>query len=555
MKNLNHILTLTLLSLILIGCNTERTRQDKVSAMINSINSPFFITTLTPQSLIEKSGIEDGVLSYTEQTLVSFFISSENTGVDNTAQVQIIAGKGSGMTPDVYSIFKLNNADKFETLIKKELGAEVKEKEGYNYFVYDNYYVIAWQGEFAVGCNTTIDFASMFGGKGSSNSKTVNKCISLIKAGSDGDVSSDFSSFLSKTNDISTYFDAKNVFSYLKTMKVLNTKDIKKYETKYGNTIHESALNFEKGKITFDQDFILTDILKEQFGFLENEGIDSDLFAYGKSNNPMVKYSFNLNPKKALEFMKNEMNERDFKKMTQELSKVGFTADDFANSFSGQGLIMIDGFNTTTELVDFGYGNPFETKSNEPILGAVFGLNDNSIFDKLPKEVTVSQNGFMTFEDNLFGCVTNEVFFVSTDSSWVNTVMNGTATKIKSEDVLTENPYGFFALIDAEKNKQLLEGDLKIAALFTKAFGFFDLENSKFTLELKNTSDNALKVITKYLSDLEHNYDTSNNIDMSELLDEEVLEDVEEAMDEVEKALENIDVDAVMNDILKEVGK
>jgi len=241
--------------------------------MISNIHSPFLITTLTPQTLIEKSGIEDGVLSYTEQTLVSFFISSENTGIDNTAQVQIIAGKGTGMTPDVYSIFKLNNADKFEALIKKELNEDVKEKNGYKYFVYDSYYVIAWKGEFAVGCNTTIDFTAMFGGKGSSNSKTINKCITLLKAADEESINTDYNTFLSKNNDISTYFDAKNTFAYLKSMKILNTTEIKKYELKYGNTTHESAINFEKGNITLNQDFILTDLLKEELGFIGNKGV------------------------------------------------------------------------------------------------------------------------------------------------------------------------------------------------------------------------------------------------------------------------------------------
>ncbi len=555
MKNFKIILTIALVNLLLISCNTERTRQDKVTAMISSIDSPFLIATLTPQNLIEKSGIEDGVLSYTEQTLVSFFISSENTGIDNTEQVQIIAGKGTGMTPDIYSIFKLSNAEKFEALIKKELGEDVKEKDGFKYFVYDNYYVIAWQGEFAVGCNTAIDFNTMFSGKGSSNNKTINKCITLLKAGDTGTLNTEYNDLLSKDNDISTYFDAKNTFAYLKKMKLVNAKDLKKYETKYGTTTHESAINFEKGKITFDQNFILADILKEELGFIGTKGIDTDLFKYGKSKTPMLSYSLNVNSTKALDYFKKEMNEREFNQINKELNKVGFTADQLAESFSGQVLIMIDGLNTKTELVDFGYGEPFETKSNEPIMGAVFGIKDNSIFNKLPEGVTVSQNGFMAFEDELFGCLTDDVFFISNDSNWVTKVMLGNTVDIEEKEELTDNPYGFYATNDIEKNKQLLEGDMKIVTLFTKAYGFADLDNSKFTIELKNTSENALKVISKFLSEMGHQIESDMNSDIGEMLDEEILEDVEDVMEEVEKALDGVDVNALMNDVLKEVNK
>jgi len=562
MTNFKLILTLVLVNLLLISCNSERSRQDKVSTMISSINSPFLIATLTPQNLIEKSGVEDGVLSYTEQTFFSFFTSSENTGIDNTAQIQIIAGKGSGMTPDIYSIFKLNNADKFEALIKKELNEDVNEKDGYKYFVYDSYYVIAWKGEFAVGCNTTVDFKSMFSGKGSSNNKTINKCITLLKAADEENINTDYNTFLSKNNDISTYFDAKNTFAYLKSLKVLNTTEIKKYESKYGNTTHESAINFEKGKITLNQDFILTDLLKEELGFIGDKGVDSDLFKYGNSAHPMVNYSINVNSSKALDFLKTEMNEKEFKQMSHELATIGLTIDELAASFSGQVLIMIDRFDTKTELIDFGYGEPFETKSNEPILGAVFDIKDKSIFSKLSEDIKVSQTGLMTFEDNMFGCLNDDVFFVSNDSIWVTKVMNGESVKIEEKEELTDNPYGFYATNDLEKNKQLLEGDMHMATLFTKAYGFANLDKSIFTLELKNTTDNALKVISKYISEMGHQMEADNNSEMEEILNNEITEDILDAMDDLdgamdkaEKVLEDVDVNALMNGILEETKK
>ena len=550
MNNFKLVLAFILVNLLLLSCHTERSRQDKVSTMISHIDSPFFIATLTPQNLIEKSGIEDGVLSYIEQTFVSFFISSQNTGIDNKEQVQIIASKGSGITPDIYSIFKLSDPKKFEFLIKKELNEEVKEKDGFKYFIYDNYYIIAWQGEFAVGCNITIDIKTLLGGKGSSNSKVINKCISLLKASNEADLNTKYKNFLSKNNDISTYFETKNVVTYLK-----NTKDIKTLEEKFNNTTHESELNFEIGKITLTQNFILTDLLKKELGFITNKGIDSELFKYGNSKNPIVSYSVNLNSNKALEYLKTELNISEFSQVKNELNKTGLTVDELAGSFTGQVLIMVDNFETKIELTDIGHEDPVETKHNEPIMGAVFGIKDKSILSKSFKDITVLENGFMTFESQLFGYVNDHVFFVSNDSNWVVKVMNGKSVEIEKKKELTDNPYGLYAINDLEKNKHLIEGDMLIAALFTKAYGFANLDHSNFTIELKNTTDNALKVISKYLSKIAHQFESDSNLEMEEMLDNEILEDVEDALKDVEKALEDVDVNSLMDDLLKEVNK
>ena len=162
----------------------------------------------------------------------------------------------------------------------------------------------------------------------------------------------------------------------------------------------------------------------------------------------------------------------------------------------------------------------------------------------------------------MFGCLTDEVFFVSNDKNWVIKVMNGESVAVDEREELTDNPYGFYAVNDLEKNKQLFEGDMKFASLFTKAYGFANLDNSKFTIELKNKSDNALKVISKFLSELDYNNESNDNLDMIDMLDDEVTEDLLEAMNDLdgamikaEKALEDVDVNALMNDVLKEVNK
>ena len=115
MKKISILLALSLLVAISTACKTEQTRQEKVSVIINKIDSPFFIATLTPQNIIDKSGATDGVLPFTYETLVGFFMLEEETGIDNNTQVQLIAGKGSGIgVPNMYAIFKVSDQVKFD---------------------------------------------------------------------------------------------------------------------------------------------------------------------------------------------------------------------------------------------------------------------------------------------------------------------------------------------------------------------------------------------------------------------------------------------------------
>ena len=120
------VLILTLFSIT--SCKTERTREEKVAALMNEINAPFLIMNTSPNTLIEKSGAMDGALPFTYEMLVAFFLDKDVTGVDYDVDVQIIATNGPSFIPNFYGVFSIKNESAFIDLLETEANAKVQEK-------------------------------------------------------------------------------------------------------------------------------------------------------------------------------------------------------------------------------------------------------------------------------------------------------------------------------------------------------------------------------------------------------------------------------------------
>jgi hypothetical protein len=129
-KRVNAIIVFIAFLGVLSSCSADRTREDKVAAIINKVDSPFLIVNTSPKKLIEKSGAMDGALPFTQAMLVGFFIDESVTGVDYDTDIQLIVGKGQSFSPDFYGIFKLKNEEAFKTLLTEEANAEILEKDG-----------------------------------------------------------------------------------------------------------------------------------------------------------------------------------------------------------------------------------------------------------------------------------------------------------------------------------------------------------------------------------------------------------------------------------------
>ena len=254
MRNVfQSFIVLTTLMLVITSCSADRSREEKVSAMISTIDSPFLVVNTLPGDLIKKSGAMDGALPFTQEMMVGFFLDEAVTGVDYDVNLQIIVGRGESFTPNFYGIFKLKDEAVFVELLETEANAEVMEKEGCKYIIKssDNY-VIVWNEEFAIASNIPTDIMTMMmGGGAKEGDATVDKLIAMLESAEEGEVNDEYLTFLSHKADVSLSFIGKGFYQYSLEMSLGETDDIEANRENIEGLNVDMFLNFNEGSVDF----------------------------------------------------------------------------------------------------------------------------------------------------------------------------------------------------------------------------------------------------------------------------------------------------------------
>jgi hypothetical protein len=251
-----------------------------------------------------------------------------------------------------------------------------------------------------------------------------------------------------------------------------------------------------------------------------------------------------------------------FKQHLNLIESEGFTMDEVTATFTGQILFMVDGVTTITEMVDYGYGDPFESKETTPLVGAAFGIKDKVVFSKLGESMDVNANGVMEIEDGYYACVLENVFFTSNDSLWINLVATNNSKKLKDEQGnLKEQPLAFFMNFNSSDYQKALDMDLPVSDVFENAWGYANLGEAELNLIMKDKSQNSLRVMVKLVADYLADEEIKANEDMKDIIEQEVLESLEIESENIEKgldiigdAIKDIDVDKAVEDVLKNIG-
>jgi hypothetical protein len=527
---------------VLVSCSTERTREDKVAAMINEIDAPFFVANTVTKNLIDKSGALDGALPFTYEMLINFFIDESVTGVDYETDIQIVVGKGASFLPNFYGIFKIKNEATFIELLETEANAEIKEKDGYKYVVKSNdQYVIVWNEEFAVASNIPMDFSDMFSGGGGAKQgdKAVNKAIAVIDASAKGDINETFATFLKKDADISMYFEGKGFYAYLTDMAMGDEDELEESRDIIEGFNCEMALNFNEGSI--DLTFIshLADEVKERLSFFNEGAVSSKYLKFGDSENPLVSLQYNANIKHYLDFAKEQMDERDYNRMEEDLNEFGLSVEDVKSAMTGEFVFMLSRIETREEVVDYGFGDPYTRTITDPVFGIVAGVSSKAVVEKaLAESVQLGEDMYKNGDAYLY--LSDEFLFASGDSAWTMRIAEGKGVQIKDDkSVLTTSAFGVFVdLLKIGKMEEMQNGDMTVLfSMLEAATVSGNLEEMVMQVLLKDKSKNALRILTETLGNFSNGIDQAGQEALEEELEEAVVEeDLGQVMELLEEA-------------------
>jgi len=560
------LITILILTVGVISCGTKRQYNQKVEAMISKINKPFLISNFTPHNLIDKSGVnEDGVLPYTYQTLTSFFLKEEGTGVDFDERVQMVMAKGP-MMPNMYAFFKIKDNSLFKTMLKAELNADIKEKDEIEYFVKKKEgYVVAWQNENAIVANITFDLKSMFSGKADNGGKTLNRLIKLFEYSNDGEINKDFETILNKSDDINYYVDIENLINYIEEMNPLASGEKNEKFEQFKDVTLQFAVNFEKGKVTLTADMDLSEDLFSKLNVLYDKGLSNQFLNFGKTDIPMFTYALNVDIENYFNLIEEFWQEEMIDNFDEQLSEFGLTKDDIVKSFTGEILVMADGYITKSQMIDYGYGEPFEETNSEPLIGIVLGVKDLSVFTGLFDSSEELANNVNKINEMYF-VIMNNMAFVSNDSLWAYNVATKQTTKITATKYVETKPISMYVNFSNQAINNYLKskGNNPLNVIeYIEMFG--QITKGELEMSLTNKNENALKVLIRYYSDLMADIEAQQNQDMQNILDQEILNNLEENLSEIdsslnkigteiENTLNSIDVDEVIDDASKELN-
>jgi hypothetical protein len=533
MKKVLYSAIIIILIFSMTSCGKERSRQEKIAAMIGQVKTPFLITSLTPQNLIDKSGVnEDGVLPYTYQTLTSFFLQEEGTGIDNDEAIQIVLAKGP-MTPNVYAFFKVQDNALFKEMVKAELNANIKEKEGVNYFIKDkDAYVVAWQDDMALVGNIPFDLNSLFSGNSNGGAKTLNRLIVLLNAADEGNIKPEYESFLKKEDDINMYVMIDSLMAYIEEINPLKSKQKKAdkpFKDLEGTKI-ELAVNFENGKTVFYSNVNYSKALEKKIDFLNGSKFNSKFFNYGKTENPLFSYSVNVDLKKYIHFLNEFSNQDAVNSLNSNFKKYNLTINDLPKIFTGEMLILVDGYNVKKQMVDYGFGEPSEDINVEPFYGLVIGLKNKKELKKLLMEASPITDDILKYED-IFILIQDDVLFASNDYLWVEQALNQqTKTVAINTTMINEHPFTFYANIAHQSTVAYFDAtqDIKPSNIIEKIEGFADKSEAELIMYFKDNTQNSLRVMVKFLSDSFIDEEEQAHQDMQKILDQEILDNLAE---------------------------
>lgn len=519
-KVFQSFILLTTLLLVVTSCSSDRSREEKVSAMISSIDSPFLLVNVLPGDLIKKSGAVDGALPFTQEMMVGFFLDEAVTGVDYDENVQIIVGKGESFTPNFYGFFKLKDEAVFIELLETEANAEVKEKGGCKYIAKPtDKYAIVWNDEFAIAANIPTNMMAMAMGGGAKEADvnaTIDKLIAMLETAEEGEVNEEYMTFLTHDSDIAISFIGKGFYQYSLEMSMGETSDLEANKEKLEGLNVEMFLNFNEGSIDFQFLSHLSAKLKEEIAFLKENPVDPKYLTYGNSDNPLFTLGWNVDFAKALEYSQNNEGTLNGGDLEKELERMGLTVEEAKSALNGEVFVIIDRIEQIETTVDYGYGEPYTYNEPSPLFALVLGVQDVSVLTKAFGDSLVE--GTIVKNGEAFIVLKNNVLFSSNDSLWAAKINAGAGTKIADKgSVYNDSPLGMYLDMASMVNMEVL-GDARIAAVilaYVKGSG--NMEEFNISMVLNDKTKNALRVITETISSM-----TEGTVEVDVVLQEEI---------------------------------
>ncbi|MFK8046094.1 MAG: hypothetical protein AB8B72_11410 [Crocinitomicaceae bacterium] len=539
-KNVS-ILIAAFIGLAVVSCGgAEMDRKDKVAAIVGALQDPFLSATLTPQIFIDKSGIEDGALPFAYQTITSFLISENKTGIANNEQMQIIVENSTGMVPNAFAFIPLHDQSLFKKLIESELG-ESTEKNGVSYIRKDkDNYVLAWKDDLAIVTNIPLSLDNLFS-KGTNESKKVaTRLVNLLNGVSKKAINNDFRAFFDKEGDVLLYANGNSAYEIIEGMRFISNKEKAEYKEMLSGTVLESALNFENGKITLTSDYDIAEGLEAYFNVLKSEGLSDEMLSFGFSPDPIMAVSLNLSLKDVVKVLNMQRELFEVDDIERDLAKMNFKLSEIDDLLTGEMLVMFDSLVVTERSYTDYKGVEKKYTNEEPIFGTVVGVKNEKrvaelIAQSLPEGIEPGRLG------KEYYAIKNNKLFITNSEEWMAAFKTGKTVSINNGDgFLSSGPIGIQMKSNMADQLELGLDELEsLNGQITNMLAKATDAGMEMTIQLKDDNINSLRLIVESLLEEIEKENLRDNSALESIIDGELMEQFEEDASESIKEILN----------------
>lgn len=483
----------------------ERTREDKIAAMFNGAENAFAIASIDFNNIIEKSGVNDGVLPLQFQFLMDEFLKylkdEKMTGIDMSHKLHTFVDTDGATEPEyIIGNLMIKDAESFQAFLEKELDLKVITEDDASFPIAqsrDKQMYVSWgEDGMCLFVNANSRKAAEKG------EKYINKLWALQV---DSEIDKTVVEYLKKEADISFFVKGDKTTNFIE-LQADNQSDVEVSEAmnkmaEYTEGSSSSVfVHFNKGNITVKNEINWNEAFIKKFPYLNEGGVNPEILNYlSKDGNAIASGNVAINMDAVWALFDFLMPENEKSKLEGELKSAGVALDMLKSAISGDIAFALTDFSFPTNEE-----GSYDQSKDEVLFSFAFSTKNSAVVKELlqaQKEIQGADGLYSMKEINYV--VTDKYFVVTTDKNLAQSIHNGKLTPLNMRDFNDElTASNINAVHDFDALNKSLEGlQMDEVGQVTKMFDYVtfkaDLNSSEFILYLKNKDQNSLRIITE----------------------------------------------------------
>ncbi len=501
-------------TLFFVSCKNSGTSDlaiPKDAAMIVHIDAKSLTSKLSWKEIQQSEWFKEMYKSADDSLQKKILEDPSNSGVDLKSDfVFFMQGQGR----NTYMVFegKLNDASKFETVLKKMHSSAKIEKDGdLQYINNEGESMVSWtKSKFIFVNNTPMNRSYSYNEEGekmaSTNSDSLKKYSKyLLAISKDNSIESNdhFTSLIKEKGDVHFYMNMEYYSSMMPQMG--NSPVTAMYSSMskmFKGNITTGTVSFDDGKISMNTKQYVGEEMKKIFDKYKFQNVTEDMVNRIPSPNVAAAFVMNYPPDAAKEFLK-AAGMDGFANMF--LGKYNLNLDEVVQASKGQMVMAL------TDVAMNPQGKPdffFPIPDFKFIMG--MSVNNKASFDKLVNVLEAQIKD--STERNMFLSkisyqVTNDWFTIGNSPEAVQSFLADGANKLPFSGRISGHPMGAYIdiqkLISAFKSGQsnyMLDASLSTWQDFVMTGGDYKdgVATSEATINFVDQKTNSLKQLNQY---------------------------------------------------------